>query len=1141
MKTNKVLNQITQAAMAGFAALVFQSAVFPAAMAQSFQYTTGLMITNCENHTATLLPNGTVLVAGGITNADTQGVILASAELYYPNNGNWIATSAMVNARNHHTATLLTNGKVLVAGGQGSSAILSSVELYNPDTGKWASTNSMRVPRAVHTATLLPNGKVLVAGGTTDGINALSSAELYDPASRTWTLTGPMTAARAGHSATLLPNGKVLVAGGGTGHHFSTPTPGAELYDPATGKWTVTGSPNTARSQQATATLLPNGKVLLVAGCLGKIGPGGNTINTNSAELYDPATGVWTLTGSLTTGARHGNTATLLSNGNVLIAGGEEDDGDVHSSAETYNPITGAWTATDAMEDALEWQTATLLPNGNVLIAGGCGVGGGSPSVNTAEIYNSTLAPLALNTASLSNATNSTVYYQMLNVTGGLPPYSWTNRSGSLPPGLALLASGLLSGTPTAMGSYIFTVEVTDAWSETATQVLMLQVVWPPDTNRPALSITNPTKTGAPWSKAGFSVAGTAKDKVAVTNVCYSLNGGAWCNAVTTNLWTNWLAAVTLVPGTNTIAAYAINAGGNASPVTNTSVFFVVSNQLQIGAIGLGTIAPNYSNAWLNIGQNYSITSSPASGFAAGNWVIATNGLAGAATAGRIVHFMMASNLTLAVNFVDTNRPTVSITNLVAGQRVSNALYTVKGKASDNWEVAAVNIQLNNNGWTTAAGTNNWSALLNLVPGTNTVQAYAVDNSGNVSLTNSVALDYVLSAPLVVQVLGAGFVTPNYNGALLAIGTNYTMKATASNGFTFYYWGGGVTMTTNKSLTFTMASNLTIIANFADVTKPVATITYPAANLKWSSTNITVIGKASDNVGVAKVWCQINRGGWTLAQTGNGFTNWTAANLPVRFGTNIIQACAEDAAGNISTTNTVQFLGVVAPASLAGYAGTLKPAVGGKELVLAWSEDTWSQTGTSGDTNADDYCAGTYAYFQTGPNTAVVSNMDIGMFSALGATNTTTLNLTFTSATTANCTWTNGPSSGAGTLTLSPVTELAPATVAGMTVHIQYGPNFQRGATIVFYDDGKWQRTEQNGNTLSGVYAWITFSPTVAILQFNDTDSRNTSSDHLGELTYVEVTFTSATGGQFFNANYYNPTDETNPDDTKWGSFTMQP
>jgi len=110
-----------------------------------------------------------------------------------------------------------------------------------------------------------------------------------------------------------------------------------------------------------------------------------------------------------------------------------------------------------------------------------------------------------------------------------------------------------------------------------------------------------------------------------------------------------------------------------------------------------------------------------------------------------------------------------------------------------------------------------------------------------------------------------------------------------------------------------------------------------------------------------------------------------------------------------------------------------------------------------------------------------------------------------------------------------------------MTVHIEYGPNFQRGATIVFYDDGKWQRTEQNGNTLSGVYAWITFSPTVAILQFNDTDSRNTSSDHLGELTYVEVSFTSATGGQFFNANYYNPTDETNPDDTKWGSFTMQP
>jgi len=437
------------------------------------------------------------------------------------------------------------------------------------------------------------------------------------------------------------------------------------------------------------------------------------------------------------------------------------------------------------------------------------------------------------------------------------------------------------------------------------------------NTNAPTLTISNPNMFGEPWTNWVFSLAGTAKDKVAVTNVSYSLNGGAWTNAVSTNNWTNWSSVVTLTPGTNTIAVYALNAIGNASPVTNTCVFFVVSNQLQIHAIGLGTIAPNYSNAWLNLGQNYSITSSPASGFSAGYWVLATNGLAGAATAGKVVHFMMASNLTLAVNFVDTNRPTVSITNLVSGQRVSNAVCTVKGKATDNWQVAAVNIQLNNNGWTTAAGSNNWSALLNLVPGTNTVQAYAVDNSGNVSLTNSVKINYVLSAPLMVRVVGAGSVTPNYNGALLAIGTNYTMKATASNGFAFYYWGGGVTMTTNKSLTFTMASNLTIVANFADVTKPVATITYPTANLKWSDTNITVTGKASDNVGVAEVWCQINGGGWILAQTGNGFTNWIITNLPVILGTNILQAYAVDAAGNVSVTAEVKFSGKLSPAGMA--------------------------------------------------------------------------------------------------------------------------------------------------------------------------------------------------------------------------------
>jgi hypothetical protein len=181
-------------------------------------------------------------------------------------------------------------------------------------------------------------------------------------------MTGSLNIARWGHEATLLPNGKVLVtAGVGAGSS-------AELYDPVTGEWTVTGSLNTARGSPFTTTLLPNGKVLVVGG-------DGSTGYLSSAELYDPVTGAWAATGSLNT-ARWGQTATLLPNGKVLVAGGETTGGNSLSSAELYDPSTGTWTATGSMNTARWGQTATLLPNGKVLVAGD-----GAVIVSSAELY----------------------------------------------------------------------------------------------------------------------------------------------------------------------------------------------------------------------------------------------------------------------------------------------------------------------------------------------------------------------------------------------------------------------------------------------------------------------------------------------------------------------------------------------------------------------------------------------------------------------------------------------------------------------------------------------------------------------------------------------------------------------------------
>ncbi len=167
-----------------------------------------------------MLPNGLVLVAGG----SGSGGSLASAELYDPAAGTWPATGPMATARYSHTATLLPNGKVLVTGGVGSGGLLASAELFDPAAGTWApTTGAMATARYKHTATLLPNGQVLVAGGSSqageEGDVPLSEAELFDPAAGTWALTDTMiVAARVSHTATLLPNGKVLVAGG-----FGTP------------------------------------------------------------------------------------------------------------------------------------------------------------------------------------------------------------------------------------------------------------------------------------------------------------------------------------------------------------------------------------------------------------------------------------------------------------------------------------------------------------------------------------------------------------------------------------------------------------------------------------------------------------------------------------------------------------------------------------------------------------------------------------------------------------------------------------------------------------------------------------------------------------------------------------------------------
>jgi uncharacterized repeat protein (TIGR03803 family) len=263
------------------------------------------------------------------------------------------------------------------------------------------------------------------------------------------------------------------------------------------------------------------------------------------------------------------------------------------------------------------------------------------------------------------------------------------------------------------------------------------------DRTRPTNSITVPA-AGQRWSNVVFTASGKAGDNVGVADVFYSLNGSAWAEAGTSNNGTAWTAPVSLIPGTNSLQSYSMDYSGNLSTTSSVSFDFVVTNQLKLNLLGLGTIKPNYSNAWLEIGRNYSITSAPAAGFVFTNWLVSTNGFAGGAlVTGTNLHFTMSSNLSLQASFLDVARPGLTITAPTLGQKMTNALATVFGKATDNWHVSNVWYQLNGGTWSLATTTNgytNWSsALLPLISGTNKVNAYALDSSGNASITTNVS------------------------------------------------------------------------------------------------------------------------------------------------------------------------------------------------------------------------------------------------------------------------------------------------------------------------------------------------------------------------------------------------------------------
>jgi N-acetylneuraminic acid mutarotase len=374
------------------------------------------------DHTASLLtkgPNaGKVLVVGGYGSSSSAISLnaLETVELYDPATDKWSQAAKLLigigdttAGRGDHTSVVLNDGRVLVVGGTDlNSASLISTEIYDPVYDTWSFSGSQISGRSYNTITLFPNGKVMVAGGESDAGGTTNTAEIYDPTTPIpsvpavldsqgntvtaaipsltggWTSVASMAKARNAPTATLLPNGKLLMAGGFNDKEFVLKS--SELYDPVTDTWSATGNMIDARFQH-TALLLttgPNaGKVLVVGGY------GVGILPLASAELYDPSTGLWSSTGSMSV-ARTIHSAVMLPNGKVLVMGGLDLLGTQLNSTELYDPVSGIWTTTNNFTYARDNFTVTLLPadtlhpNGSVLATGGYGA---TSVLNSSELY----------------------------------------------------------------------------------------------------------------------------------------------------------------------------------------------------------------------------------------------------------------------------------------------------------------------------------------------------------------------------------------------------------------------------------------------------------------------------------------------------------------------------------------------------------------------------------------------------------------------------------------------------------------------------------------------------------------------------------------------------------------------------------
>jgi hypothetical protein len=495
--------------------------------------------------------------------------------------GAWVSTGSMAASRYYHTATRLQDGAVLVAGGYNSSNSLASAERFDPATGLWSPAGSMSVARAAHTATLLPNGRVLVAGGINFPGNAVTNTtEIYDPASNTWSAGPPLPiGVRAFHSAVALNSGEVMVVAGVRGYPDCTYRNTAEIYNPVTNSWHATGSLGLARTAASTA-LLNDGRVLLAGGPANNCPTPNNAVN--EAEIYDPATGLWSVLPNLSINRSHNFIATMP-DGRVLLAGGRTVGASVTATTDVFNPATSSFSPTAPLSIARGTSGGTgdngatvVLQDGRVLVAGGHNdvtvfstVELFDPSTSTWSATGSLLTARTHNTiTSLGNGhvlvvggavgaaplASAEVYRPQIIWTSSNPAVATIDQNG-LATAVALGTTTISAASGSISGSTTLTV-ATDTLPPATTASYA-----PPNANgwhsTDVIVQLNATDSGGPVSASG------------VQSITYSLSG-AQSGGGTAN--GSSLSFTVSNEGTTTVTYHATDHNGNVEPNSTVTI-----------------------------------------------------------------------------------------------------------------------------------------------------------------------------------------------------------------------------------------------------------------------------------------------------------------------------------------------------------------------------------------------------------------------------------------------------------------------------------------------------------------------------------------------------------------------------------------